>query len=451
LTPRTWWTALGALAAVRVAIPLAALASEGSSLPGLPAYRYEPIPGDAHAYYWAARELLAGVGRLNAVWPVLAAFLFAGALVAAYRLRRSPWAPLLPASAAALAVALLVVSEVEGSGAPSLGWPLAWSAGLAVQRALRFSIEPDSAFPVALALSLVANAVAVIALGVAGRKASARAGIGLLAAALFAVWPLIETLVAGPSARANATWLIETGLHMYSEPLSIALVLVSLALLLDAPRVSGFRVVWAGIAIGAATTVRVSNGLFAVAAVLVLLRQDGFRPAARYAAGALAIAPIALAYWPKGYPTLLDDPELFDEPPFALSYAARTWGDMAYLSPRALAVLVPLALLGALALRSRPTLPLLVLWALLEPAFYAFYSYTWTTPRFVLASLSVALVLVAAGVAAAAAAVGQLGRTAAVAPDARPSPARPRARSPDGRSLRRLLRRTRVARLPVRR
>jgi hypothetical protein len=382
---------------VRVAIPQAALAAEGSSLPGVPAYRYEPIPGDAHAYYWTARELLAAVGRLDVVWATLAVVLVAAALVAAYRLRGRPWAPLLPTALVSVGVALLIVGEVRGSGAPSVGWPLAWSGGLAAQAALGISIAPDDAFPVGLVISLAAVAASVVAIGIVGRRAAGRAVIGLLAAALFAFWPLIETLVAGPSARENGTWLVETGLHMYSEPLSIALVLISLALLMDERRASGSILVWAGIAIGAAATVRVSNAMLAAAAVLVLLRQDGFRPAARYAAGALAVAPIAVAYWPKGYPALLENTELFKEPPFALSYAARTWGEMAYLSPRALLVLVPLALVGALALRGRRALPLLVLWAVLEPLFYTFYYVAWTTPRFVLASLSVTFVLVAAG------------------------------------------------------
>jgi hypothetical protein len=390
---------------VRVAIPLAAMAAEDSSLPGLPAYDYVPIPGDAHGYYWAAREVLAAAGRVDPVWPVLGVLACAVACAAAWRFRRSPWAPLLPAAVVSLSLAALISSQVAGSGAPSLGWPLAWSAALAVQKALGLPIDPDAAFPAALALSLAAITFSVVALALAGRRATGRPGVGLLAAGLFTCWPLVETLVAGPGARVNATWRIETGLHMYSEPLAIALVLISLALLVDPRRLCGSRLVWAGIAIGAATTVRVAEGMFAAAAVLILLRQSGVGAAARYAAGALAVAPVALAYWPKGYPALLEDPKLFDEAPFSLSYAARTWGDMAYLSPRGLLVLVPLAVLGALALRGAPALPLLASWAVLEPLLYTFYYVTWTTPRFVLASVSVALVLVAAGAFAAAAAL----------------------------------------------
>ncbi|MDQ3821879.1 MAG: hypothetical protein M3321_01395, partial [Actinomycetota bacterium] len=51
--------AVGALAAVRVAIPLAALAASGRALPGLPRYEYDGLTGDATGFYAATREFIA--------------------------------------------------------------------------------------------------------------------------------------------------------------------------------------------------------------------------------------------------------------------------------------------------------------------------------------------------------------------------------------------------------
>ena len=63
-----WWGPLGLLAAIRVAIPLAAYADEGSSLPGMPAFvrstRDGGLTGDATGFYAATREFMAAWGRM---------------------------------------------------------------------------------------------------------------------------------------------------------------------------------------------------------------------------------------------------------------------------------------------------------------------------------------------------------------------------------------------------
>ena len=294
-----------------------------------------------------------------------------------------------------------MATEIKGSGAPSLGWPVAWAAGLAVPKALGLPIDPDAAFPVGLAISLVANAVAVVALGIAAAGRAARAATGLLAAGLFAVWPLVETLAAGSSVRVNGTWLVETGLHMYSEPLSIALVLVSLALLARRAALDGSTLVWAGIAIGAATTVRVASGLFAVAALLVLLRQDGLRGAVRYAAGGLAVAADRAGLLARQLSVARRRARCSSRSRRSRSRTRRGPGARWRTSHRAaLIVLVPLAVLGAVALRGRRRAAAARALGAGRAGLYTFYFVTWTTPRFVLASLSVAFVLVAAGLVA---------------------------------------------------
>ncbi|HVS85713.1 MAG TPA: hypothetical protein VHD91_08775, partial [Gaiellaceae bacterium] len=66
MTRRRWLAALGVLAAVRVAVPLAALADSGHALPGLPHYDYG-YRGDAADYYATARAILSGVPSLGVV------------------------------------------------------------------------------------------------------------------------------------------------------------------------------------------------------------------------------------------------------------------------------------------------------------------------------------------------------------------------------------------------
>src|SRR6185312_3822943 len=63
-----WWGPLGLLAAIRVALPLAAYAVEGSSLPGMPAFvrskRDGGLTGDATGFYAATREFMAAWARM---------------------------------------------------------------------------------------------------------------------------------------------------------------------------------------------------------------------------------------------------------------------------------------------------------------------------------------------------------------------------------------------------
>src|SRR5438552_17232475 len=80
-----WWGPLGLLAAIRVAVPLAAYADEGSSLPGLPTFsrkaRDGGLTGDATGFYAATREFMAGFGRMPRPVLALDALLALSALV----------------------------------------------------------------------------------------------------------------------------------------------------------------------------------------------------------------------------------------------------------------------------------------------------------------------------------------------------------------------------------
>src|SRR5205085_6563872 len=73
---RRFWAVLAALACIRVAIPLAALAH--ADLPGLPRYRHHALSGDATGFYAATREFMAAWARLPRIgFALLALFTLA--------------------------------------------------------------------------------------------------------------------------------------------------------------------------------------------------------------------------------------------------------------------------------------------------------------------------------------------------------------------------------------
>ena len=203
------------------------------------------------------------------------------------------------------------------------------------------------------------------------------------------LWPLLTRPLAGPSAWENGQWNVDVGLHLYTEPLSTALVAVALALLL-APRLDELRLALAGALLGFATVVKVSNGLFAAAAVVLVAFRLGPRRALPLAAAGAAFAPLVAAYWPKGYP------EIPNVPGFSLDQAGRSWADSLLFDPRTLLVLLPLALLGLFALRPWAS-ALLGASIATNAVFYTFYEHTHLHPRFLYASLPALFVLESAG------------------------------------------------------
>lgn len=387
---------LAALAAVRIVVPLAALAASGHKLPGLPRYDYVPFTGDSTGFYAAAREFLASWGRLpHAVLAALVLAAAAGviALVRAWRRGvRRDWL----LAAAVLGFALVVsaaVAEMHPPGAGVFGWSLVWSLPMLPYRALGFPLDPDIAFGFGLTLSLLANVVTIAATAIAGLYATGRRSVALLAAVLFAFWPLLVGLVGGARAWGNGTWTVDAGLAMYGEPLSTALVTVALALLLS-PRLTPVRLTLAGVALSLATAVKLTNAIAAVAALALLalrFRKPG--PVLPCLAGVLSFAPLIAAFWPKGYSTLRDDPEYWPRHPFSLHYAGRSWNDSLLFGPRALLILVPLAVVGAVVVRRWWPLLVLGAWILCNAAFYTFYFATPDHPRFLFASLPALFVL----------------------------------------------------------
>lgn len=402
---RPWPIALAALAAIRVAIPLAALAAGGSALPGLPAYhRSSDLSGDATGFYETARDWMAAWGRVPQVLlaPLVLATIVAAVLLARAWRARPALRPWLVAGTAWWIGLLLVVNVFEErfSGAAVIGWPVVWALPMLPAR-LVGTLDPSVAFWLGLPLQLACNVVTVIATAYAGLYATGRRAVGLVAAAIFTVWPFLTGAIAGHAAWKNGTWPVDAGLHMYTEPLSTALCAVGLALLLS-PRLSGLRIALAGCVLGYATAVKISNVVVAAAGALLLAWRfrSELRRAAPYLAAGLAWAPLVLAYWPLGYSKLTQDPKYWPRDPFRLSYLVTSWTHSILFTPRTLAIIAPVALVGGVALGRRWTTAVLGAWTLANPVLYSFYYYTPIHPRFLWASLPSFFVFWAAGAAA---------------------------------------------------
>ena len=224
-----------------MAIPVVTLAASGHDLPALPPYEYEPLNGDATGFYAEARELIsAAFGPAGAA----AALIVAVGGWAAWRLRPRWTAIAVAALTVSLAASALVLAT-EPAGAAVVGWPLLWAIPLLPLRVVGV-LDPDVAFAVGFA-DLARRERGHRRRDRATRAVSAtgRRGVGLAAAALFALWPLLTRPLAGPSAWENGQWNVDVGLHLYTEPLSTALVAVALALLL-APRLDELRLALVG-------------------------------------------------------------------------------------------------------------------------------------------------------------------------------------------------------------
>lgn len=384
MTPRAWLGAVAALAALRVAIPLASLAAEGRELRVFPRYRYDPLIGDANGFYATARELIsAAAGPAGALGLVLVA----AGLWAARRLAE-PWQRIVAAGAALSVAATIVVAAMNPGGAAVVGWPLLWAMLLAPFRVAGV-LGADVAFAVGFPVMLAANAVTVVATAFIGLRTTGSRTVGLAAAALFSLWPLFVRPLAGARAWENSQWLVDVGLALYTEPVSTALVTCAVALLLSA-RVDPTRLAGAGFLLGLASAVKLSNGLVAaVAAVLVAWRLGPRRTVPLVAAG-LPFALVVTVYYPKGYP------EIANVPALSTAYAGRSWSESSIFDPLTLLILLPLALVGLLLLRTWAA-ALLGATVAATAGFYTFLENTYDHPRFLYVALPALFVLEAAG------------------------------------------------------
>jgi hypothetical protein len=394
---RAWWWFLAACIAVRTAIPLAALAAEGSALPDLPRYDYGPFYGDANGYYATARELVSAAGR-GAV-PLLAVLVvgIAAVLLAVRRLGARSWVVAIVSGGAVSAATVVLVFKMYPAGIPAIGWPLVWAIPLAPLRVLDPGLDPDTAFAFGLVISLTAIGFTVVATALAGYWASGRRSVGLLAAALFTVWPFVPGLVVGPRGWENGTWFVDAGLHLYSEPLSTALVVGAVALLLRR-HTSDLLLAVAGLSLGFATVTKLTNGVIVLGLVVVVVWSKGLRSATLLTGSSLVFAPVVLAFWAKGYASTYDGALSASNNVWSLGHVRRSWGDSLLFTPTLLVLIIPLAAVGAAVLSGRARAMLLVPIGLTVVT-YSLYQWTPLHPRFFYVVLPLALVLDAAGIA----------------------------------------------------
>jgi hypothetical protein len=395
-----WWGPLGLLAAIRVAIPLAAYADASSGLPGMPAFtrsaRDGGLTGDATGFYAAAREFMAAWGRMPRAILALDALLAVAATVVVVLLwrRRPVWRSWLVAGAVfAFAVVVSVgIHWMKPSGAAVVGWPLVWSLPMLVCRGLGVALTTSVAWDLGVALSLCFVALTVVAVAYLGLHATGRRWTALLAAGLWTAWPLLVGLIAGHHAWTNGQWEVDVGLHNYTEPLSTLLVTAAAALLL-APQLTSIRLTLSGCLLSIATAVKLSNGLLAAAALVLVFLRGRVRDAAPYLAGAVAFVPVVAVYWPLSYPKLFDNASSWPRDPFDPAHVVTTWTHSSIFYPQTLAIITPLAIIGAFAVKRPWPLALVLAFLLINPIFYSFYANTAQHPRFLYASLPELFVL----------------------------------------------------------
>ncbi len=395
----SWWSgALLLLVAVRVAIPLVVLAAHGHTVPGLPRYVYNPRPGDAYGYYSAVRELLTTWRRPLVLLAAVILVAVAGTLAIRFARRDRRAYAVLAGSYGLALISAVLAGRMRPVGAPTIGWPLVWSVPLLPYRALGLPLGPNLAFAVGLALSLAANAVTLVATAMLGRRVTGRPFVGLGAAGLYAFWPFLSGLVGGHRAWENGTWLVDAGLHLYSEPLSTALVVSALVLVL-ARRPTEMTLAVAGVLLSLASVVRLSNAVIAAIVLAVTAMRLGPRRAIMLGVGLGAFLPAALAYWSKGYTSLPAAHGGLPPRPFALHYVRIAWTDSLLWRPPVLLLIVPLAAIGTIGVSGVWRRWLLWLVILGTAAFYSVYSVTDIHPRFLYVVFPLVLVLWCAGVA----------------------------------------------------
>jgi hypothetical protein len=395
-----WFAFLGALVVVRLAVPLLALAFEGEALPGLPAYVYGPLYGDANGYYAGAREAVSAA-RHSALLIAAVTFVLIIVLLVAHRARAPGWLIALLIGGGIATTVLLVVLAMRPSGTPVVGWSLVWAVPLVPIRIFDPGLDPDVAFGAGLALSLAANACTVVGTAYLGFATTGRRSVGITAAGLWALWPFVPGIVTGPRGWENGTWNVDVGLNLYTEPLSTALVVVALICILRRPA-SDLAFVLAGLSLGFATVVKYTNGGISIVLVLVLVAFGQRRAALLVAASGLVFAPVVLAFWGKGYGTYYGGGVSTNPHPFGLNYITPAWTDSSLFTPTLLCLLVIPALLGLVLLPSAFARAVVTAPIVATVVTYSVYDATPIHPRFLFVALPMVLTLDATAVVGAA-------------------------------------------------
>jgi hypothetical protein len=396
----SWGLLLGGCVALRLVVPLAVLVAAPDKLPLTPSYTFTPLNGDSYDYYHAVTNLDFAASKVFNGWlgvaclALLACFGVAGELV-----RRSGmmWLAISLWTLGPSLVLGLLAHDMAGPGAGVIGWPLVWAFATLPLPILRLATTPDRAFAFGLAVSLAANAFTVIATAVVGRRLSGRRSVGILAAALLASWPLWMSLVAGTQAFQNGQWNVDVGLHLYTEPVSTALVAAAL-LLLTAEPVGPTVAVLAGLALGFSTVVKLTDGLIAAAVVAIVAIRESIDRAVLVALGGLISLPILVGYWAHGYANDNVGVAVPAGGRYQWRFVHQNLNASTIFTPWMLILLLPLAAIGLASLPNRYGRALLVVPIGVTVIAYATYFWTAQHPRFFYVVMPALFILQAAGI-----------------------------------------------------
>jgi hypothetical protein len=399
MTDREFKRAIALLAVLRIAPALVVLAANGRSLPGVPGYGYGPPAGDTFGFYAAAREFISVWTRVSK--PLLGLdvlLLAAGAVGARLLWRKGRSGEAVTLAAGALGIFLAVgVHEMGPTGAGAVGWPIAWSLPLFPLRVVG-ALGYHAAYYLGIVILLACNIVTVAATALIARRL-VPGRLALVAPALLVVWPFVMRWLEGTGNDVYESWLVDSGNLLYSEPLSTALVATALALLI-LRRSDGVAAALAGALVAASVAVRVSNVTIAAVVFLVLVFAASRRVAILFTLACAGAGTIAAEFWSHGYATFKNHPS--DQAPnglFSWHYLARSWRDSNVFDWKMLVVLLPLPIVGVLALRRRRyDVWLLAGVVIVTAAFYSAYYVTAVHPRFLFVALPPLFVLAAAGV-----------------------------------------------------
>lgn len=400
MTERAFKLSVAALAVLRILPAIVVAVANGRSLPLLPGYAYGPPNGDTYGFYAAAREFISSWRHLSRPVLALAVLILVIVLALAGRVwRRGKRTEAVTTAAVGLALfTCLGVRQMGFTGAGAVGWPIVWSVPLFPLR-VAGHLGYHAAYYIALVILLACNVVTIVATAAIGRRLLP-APYALIGPALLVVFPTFMRLVDGTGRVVYGTWLTDSGQIAYSEPLSTALVVVALALIVTRPT-NPTAAALAGALAGFSVAVRVSNAPVAAVFFLALALHRRARPVVIYTLTGIGTLTIALAFWSKGYASFPGGKSA--QAPyglFSIHYLRRSWADSAVFDWKMLAILLPLPVLGVVLLRTRiPDAVALAGTVVVTAALYSVYYITALHPRFLLVALPPLFVLAAAGVA----------------------------------------------------